>query len=157
MGFSKKTKRLIDQYKSMGYEIIIGNNPRLPDAKCWQDYECVRLCLTNSKYHGWSIRTVWAVRRWYVFKLEHEGNQVIDDWEQWAYDLLYEVDGDNIRKCDGHIVTTNEKLSEEYQSQPYISDGDGNNFCRLVRKVNVQLSWSASRFGCQTMMIKEGE
>ena len=63
MGFSKKTKSRIDMYSSMGYEIIIGNNPRLPDAKKWADYECVRLCLTNSKYHGYSVHTVWAVRK----------------------------------------------------------------------------------------------
>jgi len=63
MGMSKKTLSLIEEYESMGYEIIIGNNPRLPDSKKWSEYECVRLCLTNSRYHGWSIRTVWAVRR----------------------------------------------------------------------------------------------
>ena len=63
MGMSKKTKSLIDQFESRGYDIIIGNNPRLPESKRWADYECVRLCLTNSKHHGWCIRTVWAVRR----------------------------------------------------------------------------------------------
>ena len=157
MGFSKKTKRLIEEYESMGYEIIIGNNPRLPEAKKWADYECVRLCLTNSKHHGYSVHTVWAVRKWYVFKLEHEGNQVIDDWEQWAYNLLYEVDGDNIRRCDGYIVTTNKDLAESYEIHSDIADLDGDDFCRLVRQVDLRLSWSADRFGCQTMMIKGGE
>tara|TARA_B100000214_G_scaffold375332_1_gene361214 strand:- start:2793 stop:3203 length:411 start_codon:yes stop_codon:yes gene_type:complete len=70
MGMSKKTLSLIEEYASMGYEIIIGNNPRLPEAKKWANYECVRLCRTNSPTHGWSIRTVWAVRRAEVTKVE---------------------------------------------------------------------------------------
>ncbi len=90
MGMSKKTKSLIEEYASKGFEIIIGNNPRLLDAKKWRNYECVRLCLTNSKFHGYSVRTVWAVRR-------------------------------------------------------------------LVRKGDFKLSCSASRFGCETMMIQGGE
>ena len=157
MGFSKKTKSRIDMYSSMGYEIIIGNNPRLPEAKKWSDYECVRLCQTNSKHHGYSVHTVWAVRKWYVFDLEREGDRVIDDWEEWAFDLLYEDDGDNIRRCDGYIVTTNKDLAEDYQSQPYIADLDGNDFCRLVRVTDVRITWYDQRFGQQAMSIERGE
>ena len=157
MGFSKKTKSRIDMYRSMGYEIIIGNNPRLPDAKCWQDYECVRLCQTNSKHHGWSIRTVWAVRKWYIFDLVREGDQVIDDWQEWAYDFLFEVDGINVGMCDGYIVTTNKDVAENYQSWPYIADLDGVDFCRLVRVTDVRIFWYDQRFGQQKMSIERGE
>jgi hypothetical protein len=60
---SKKTIEKIKKYKDLGYEIIIGNNPKLPQSKKYNNCECIRLCLTNSRYHGWSIRTVWAVKK----------------------------------------------------------------------------------------------
>lgn len=155
MGFSKKTKSLIEEYESMGYEIIIGNNPRLPEAKKWADYECVRLCLTNSKYHGYSVHTVWAVRKWYVFCLERVGDRVINDWEEWAFDLLYEVDGDNIRRFDGYIVTTNKDLAESYEIHSDIADLDGDDFCRLVLVTDVRITWYDQRFGQQAMSIEQ--
>ena len=154
MGMSKKTLSLIDSYSSMGYEIIIGNNPRLPDAKKWSGYECVSLCRTNSRYHGWSIRTVFAVRRVYVFELERVGDRVIEDWEQWAYDLLYEVDGDNIQRCDGYIVTTNKDLAESYEIHSDIADLDGDDFCKLVLVTDVRTTWYDQRFGRQAMFIE---
>ena len=139
----------------MGYEIIIGNNPLLPYAKKWSGYECVRLCGTNSRYHGWSIRTVFAVRRVYVFELERVGDRVIEDWEEWAYDLLYEVDGDNIQRFDGYIVTTNKDVAEDYEMQPYIEAiDDGNDFCKLVLVTDVRITWYDQRFGRQAMFIE---
>jgi hypothetical protein len=62
MEFSKQTKQRMQKYSDLGYRIIIGNNRDLPKRKKWQGHECVRLCLTNSKTHGFPIRTVWAVR-----------------------------------------------------------------------------------------------
>jgi hypothetical protein len=63
MNLSKKTKARIKAYEDLGYEIIIGNNPLLASRKKWQGHHCVRICKTNSKAHGWSLYTVWAVKR----------------------------------------------------------------------------------------------
>jgi len=60
--YAQQTRDRIARYRACGWDIIEGNNPRLPKTKRWSGYECVRLCLTNSKRHGWPIRTVWAVR-----------------------------------------------------------------------------------------------
>jgi hypothetical protein len=62
MTLSNQTKSRIEKYTNLGYQIIIGNNRDLPRRNKWQGYECVRLCLTNSKNHGWPILTVWAVK-----------------------------------------------------------------------------------------------
>jgi hypothetical protein len=61
MTLSNQTKSRIEKYTNLGYQIIIGSY-YLPHRQKWQGYECVRLCLTNSKNHGWPIRTVWAVK-----------------------------------------------------------------------------------------------
>ena len=44
------------------YSIICGNAPYLNKTKKWANYECVRIAQTNSRRHGYSISTVWAVR-----------------------------------------------------------------------------------------------
>lgn len=62
MEFSRQTQSRIKAYFSKGWTILIGNNPDLSKRRKWRNHDCVRLCLTNSKIHGWPIRTVWAVR-----------------------------------------------------------------------------------------------
>ena len=62
MTLALKTKRLIEKFEADGYQIIIGNNPNLPKTSKYRLHECHRLCLTNAKTHGWTVRTVWAVR-----------------------------------------------------------------------------------------------
>ena len=62
MTLTKQTKPRIKEHKDQGYTIIIGNDRNLPNRQKWQGHECVRLCLTNSKTHGWPVRTVWAVK-----------------------------------------------------------------------------------------------
>lgn len=63
MKFAKQTERLIEQYAKDGYEIHVGNNPRMDQAPKWQGHHLVRLAQTNSRYHGRSVRTVWAAKR----------------------------------------------------------------------------------------------
>lgn len=63
MKYAAQTIRRMKEHEVLGYEIIEGNNPDLPYAKKWKGHECVRLARTNSKRHGWCIRTVWAVRK----------------------------------------------------------------------------------------------
>ncbi len=56
MTLSKQTKARIKEHKDQGYTIIIGNHRNLPKSKKWQGHDCVRLCLTNSKTHGWAVK-----------------------------------------------------------------------------------------------------
>ena len=62
MKLSKQTTERMRLLKAKGYTIIIGNDRNLPNRPKWQGHDCVRLCLTNSKTHGWPVRTVWAVK-----------------------------------------------------------------------------------------------
>ena len=63
MKYAAQTIRRMKEHEAQGFAIIEGNNPDLPYAKKWKGHECVRLARTNSKRHGWCIRTVWAVRK----------------------------------------------------------------------------------------------
>ena len=62
MTYSKNTIAKMTDYQSRGYSIICGNAPYLNKTKKWANYECVRIAQTNSRRHGYSISTVWAVR-----------------------------------------------------------------------------------------------
>ncbi len=62
MKLSKQTNERMRLWKARGYTIIIGHHRNLPKSKKWQGHDCVRLCLTNSKIHGFPVRTVWAVK-----------------------------------------------------------------------------------------------
>jgi len=62
MNMSAQTKLRITDHQKKGFTIIIGCNPHLDKTKKWAGHDCIRLCLTNSKRHGWTIRTVWAVK-----------------------------------------------------------------------------------------------
>ncbi len=62
MQYSKKTLNKIDFYKKLGFTIIEGNNPMMRNSKKWNNFELIRICQTNSKYHGFSLYTVWAVK-----------------------------------------------------------------------------------------------
>jgi hypothetical protein len=56
------TIRLIAEHEALGFEIVIGNDYRLPTRPKWRNYEVRRLCGTNSRRHGRCIRTVFAVK-----------------------------------------------------------------------------------------------
>ena len=56
------TARKIEEYSREGWRIIVGNNPHLDKARKYRGYHTVRLSRTNSKTHGFCIRTIWAVK-----------------------------------------------------------------------------------------------
>ena len=56
-----ETFRKCDELSERGYFFISGNNPRLGDTKKWAAYYPVRVAQTNSRIHGKSIQTLWAV------------------------------------------------------------------------------------------------
>ena len=62
MRHTMATYKKIQQYIDDGYEIIEGNNPMLFTRKKYQGYHVVRLAQTNSRIHGKSINTIWAIK-----------------------------------------------------------------------------------------------
>jgi len=62
MKLSKQTLDRIAAHEALGFEIIIGNDWRLPDRPKWRNHEIVRLCITSSRRHGRCVRTVFAVK-----------------------------------------------------------------------------------------------
>ena len=62
MKISKQTLDRIATHEALGFEILIGNDWRLPDRPKWRKHEVVRLCQTNSRHHGRCVRTVFAVK-----------------------------------------------------------------------------------------------
>jgi hypothetical protein len=63
MRFAKQTLDLVEKYEGLGYEIHVGNNPRMDLTKKWADHDLVRIARTNSRYHGNCVRTVWATKK----------------------------------------------------------------------------------------------
>ena len=63
MSYSKNTIRKMESYRKKGFEIIEGNNPMMHLRTKWSGFELVNLCQTNSKTHGYSLYTVWAIRK----------------------------------------------------------------------------------------------
>lgn len=47
---------------SDGFQIHIGNNPRMDSAKKWASCQVRRISLVNSRHHGKTIRTIWATK-----------------------------------------------------------------------------------------------
>lgn len=45
-----------------GFTIRIGNNPNLNNTSKWDGHQVKRISLVNSRYHGKSIRTIWATK-----------------------------------------------------------------------------------------------
>lgn len=62
MSYALQTIAKIAAHKAAGYEIIEGNAPFLNKSAKWARHECVRLAQTNSRRHGRSVSTVWAVK-----------------------------------------------------------------------------------------------
>jgi len=60
---TQKTEDKITELEDQGYKIIDGNNPFLNKHKKYAGFECIRIAQTNSRRHGKSINTVWAVRK----------------------------------------------------------------------------------------------
>jgi len=59
---SQRTLTLIEERIAMGFDVIIGNDWKLHTRKRWANYTCVLLARTNSRRHGKTVRTVWAVK-----------------------------------------------------------------------------------------------
>ncbi len=60
--FATETLRKMAQAEAEGFELIVGNDPYLDTAAKWNGFEVRKIAQTNSRYHGHSVRTVWAVR-----------------------------------------------------------------------------------------------
>ena len=63
MQFAKKTIQKMDEYVERGFGIIIGNNPFMDSFKKWANHDLILLARTNSRTHGYCIRTVWAIKQ----------------------------------------------------------------------------------------------
>jgi hypothetical protein len=44
-----------------GYQILIGNAPHLDESAKYSGKNVIRVSKVNSRYHGNTIRTIWAV------------------------------------------------------------------------------------------------
>lgn len=60
--FSSNTLTKIAQAEAEGFTIVIGNDWQLDERPKWERHECKLLSRVNSRWHGWCVRTVWAVR-----------------------------------------------------------------------------------------------
>jgi len=57
-----QTKERVGHLDGLGYMFVVGNNPMLDQTKRWSQFELIRVARTNSKKHGYSTKTIWAVR-----------------------------------------------------------------------------------------------
>ncbi len=62
MKFAKKTIQKMDECVEQGFKIIVGNNPYMDSFKKWANHDLILLARTNSRTHGYCIRTVWAIK-----------------------------------------------------------------------------------------------
>ena len=60
--FASSTVCKLKDHLTRGYDLIVGNDPKLGARPKWDDHDCVRLNLLNDRRDGWPLRTVWAVR-----------------------------------------------------------------------------------------------
>jgi UDP-N-acetylmuramyl pentapeptide synthase len=56
------TAETIETLSAEGYQILVGNNPRMDKAKKWANVDLIRVSQVNSRTHGKSVRTIWAVK-----------------------------------------------------------------------------------------------
>ena len=63
MKFTKKTIKKMDECIQQGFEIVVGNNPYMDSFKKWANHNLILLARTNSRTHGYCIRTVWAIKK----------------------------------------------------------------------------------------------
>tara|TARA_R100000687_G_C6324860_1_gene106760 strand:+ start:318 stop:512 length:195 start_codon:yes stop_codon:yes gene_type:complete len=63
MKFTKKTIKKMDECIQKGFEIVVGNNPYMDSFKKWANHNLILLARTNSRTHGYCIRTVWAIKK----------------------------------------------------------------------------------------------
>ena len=60
--FMQATIDHIAAYLDEGWTVLIGNYPFLGSAAKYRGKQVRQLTYTNSRYHGKSVRTVWAIR-----------------------------------------------------------------------------------------------
>jgi hypothetical protein len=63
MRFTKKTIEKMEKFKQQGFKIIVGNNPFMNKTQKWENHYLILLAHTNSRTHGFCVRTVWAVKQ----------------------------------------------------------------------------------------------
>ena len=51
-----------DELEPLGYRFIPGNAPFMNRSKKWGGYTLIRVAQVNSKLHGRSTQTLWAVK-----------------------------------------------------------------------------------------------
>lgn len=56
------TIKKMEKLEKEGYRFVPGNNRNLNKTKKWSQFDCIRVALTNSRNHGKSIATMWAVK-----------------------------------------------------------------------------------------------
>lgn len=58
----KQTRERCEALAARGYLFVAGNHPKLAKSKRWSTYDVVRVAICNSRDHGFSLKTIWAVR-----------------------------------------------------------------------------------------------
>ena len=129
MKLANKTLDLIKDHEARGFEILIGNNPRLSRRPKWQNHICVRLAHTNGA-SGLCKRTVWAVKA----KLHAHTARKIDG-------ITYNTDTSKFIKSRDNGLNVNDLhyASEElYQKRDgaFFLYGEGGAASGWSRKVN---------------------
>ena len=56
------TKKRVNYLAKYGFRFVPGNNPGLGKTAKWREYYPIRVAQTNSRIHGFSTQTLWAVR-----------------------------------------------------------------------------------------------
>ena len=57
------TEKRVNYLAKYGFRFVPGNNPNLGYTAKWREYYPIRVAQTNSRVHGYSIQTLWAVRQ----------------------------------------------------------------------------------------------
>ena len=57
-----QTRERVLELSERGFLFFAGNNPHMVNAEKWSLCELIRVAQVNSKTHGYSIKTLWAVR-----------------------------------------------------------------------------------------------
>ena len=59
---TRQTQRRIKLARELGYDIIDGNDYKLPDRKKWEEHYVIALRKTNSRTRGFCVATTFAVK-----------------------------------------------------------------------------------------------
>lgn len=117
MKFAKKTIELIEKYKSLGYEIHVGNNPRMGKTEKWKNHDLIRIAQTNDRRSGLCKRTIWASKekQWKIAFLgwENPNNQDLTGYHPDYYAQHFGVDYPGIYNTQDEA-----QISADLMAQP---------------------------------------